>query len=421
MALFEHYPATPGSISAVAATAGAAATSARSLGTDVSSACQVASTNVWGDLQPPMVAAPRPVVSTSTQIAGAALVAQGVLNRWCQAVTDYNAGIDELNARYAAAQANDFGVDADTYFAHGTAPIAQKQASYDQAVRNADASLRASLSAEKAKLDAALDAEATTVASMLNTGPTDEVAMALVAGGHIPPNTVGLVGEIWSSLRGQVIPPTTMGGWGVGLWGLGRAGSLFGLTASWMSKVQFGRFSPRIAGRYVAVDAPWYTTAMRGMKGSNWQAKPYASVTRANWAAAGKWVGRAGGVLGMGTAGLNQWTQDANRTDLDTAAKVGRAATRGVVAGGAGWAGAWAGAQLGAGIGTAIGGPVGTVVGGFVGGVVGGVIGSGIGNEVADHVVDFAGDVADQASQVAHAAVDDVKDAAGKVADFFGF
>lgn len=187
MGLFEHYQATPAAISSAAEGAGTAGSAVRRLSSAVEARSQVAASNVFGTLAPPMLAAPDPVVSKATQLNGAALVAQGCLNRWSQAVHAYNDGIDRLNERYETAKASNFGVDADSFFMRGAGvPVEQKQAAYDTAVANADSALKAELAAEQAKLEKELDAEATDVAGMLDEGPTDNVVMALFAGGFLP-------------------------------------------------------------------------------------------------------------------------------------------------------------------------------------------------------------------------------------------
>jgi hypothetical protein len=93
-------------------------------------------------------------------------------------------------------------------------------------------------------------------------------------------------------------------------------------------------------------------------------------------------------------SGLGQFFQDSGNPNLDTTARVSRAAYRGAVAGGAAWGGAIAGAEAGGAIGSIIG-PEGTVIGGAIGGIVGGVAGSGIGNWAVDHTVNVVGKGAD--------------------------
>ena len=204
------------------------------------------------------------------------------------------------------------------------------------------------------------------------------------------PPTLG--DDLWQALRGNALPSSAMGALGIGLWGLGRGLTVFGKTASWMTMVELGRFAPRNAlGQFTSLDMPWWQRAMSSTDGKNWVANPYMADSRGVWSTAGKWGGRAGGVLAIGTAGLSQWMQDSNRADLTTSERVGRTTYRGLVAGGAAWAGAVAGGEIGGAIGTAICPGVGTVIGGAIGGIAGGVIGSGAGNWVVDHTVDAVG------------------------------
>lgn len=198
--------------------------------------------------------------------------------------------------------------------------------------------------------------------------------------------------DLWRALRGNALPPSSMGDLGLGLWSFGRGLSIAGGTSSWMTRVVFGRFAPRDPlGRFVSTDVGWWQKALQSTQGKNWIANPYMGDTRAAWATAGRWVGRAGGVLAVGMSGLSQWMQDASRPGLNTDQRVSRAAYRGVVAGGAAWGGAIAGSEAGAAIGSFVG-PEGTVIGGIIGGIVGGVVGSGVGNWVVDHTVNAVGD-----------------------------
>ncbi len=418
MCLFEHYPATPGSINGVAGRAGAAASGVSALAGDVGSHSQVTSSAVTGTLVAPLVAAPVPVVSTSQSICAAAIVAQGCLNRWSSTVSAYNTAIDELNARYQSARANGFGVDAGQFLGTSEGTPAQRQGAYDSAVTSAEASLCGTLRAEKADLDRRLDDDADTVAAMLDEGPTQEVAVALTAGGDLPPGSAGLAGHLWNALTGQFRPPPGGGPWDIGLWALGRGGAGLGVGINVARYAQYGRFAPRgVDGRYVRIPSSRVSQGVMAMSQRNWQARPHTSAIRGQWGTVGtaaKWGGV--GLAGVG-GGLNQWSQDANRTDLSTTDRVARAGTRGALTAGGAWAGGALGGKVGAGVGFAIGGPPGAAVGAIVGGIVGGVIGSGVANEVADHAVELADDAVDLAGE----AVDEVKDAAGAVGDFFGF
>lgn len=440
MGLFERYPATPESIWGTADTTTTAGQTCRTVGADVASGGRQACTSVDGDVLPALQAAPDPVVATADDLERCAIVATGCLNQWGTYVSTYNAGIDDLNRRWSAAAADSFGVSGADYQDSG-GPGQQEfdQTGYDGAVASARSTLRAQLVAEKQQLDADLDDSATAVAGMLDEGPSDRVALALVQAGALP-QTVdpNLLGELWGALRGQALWPTDQGALGVAAWGVGRAGFGFGVGQTWKTRVQQGRFAPRgylPNGRYGYLpwrNAPWYTNAYRAAQGSNWQAKPYQSTSYSRWATAGKWASRGGAAIGFATAGYSQYLADANDPTLSTSERVGRIGTRTLVQGGAGWGGAVVGGKVGAGIGFAVGGPVGAVVGGVVGGIVGGVIGSGIGNEIADHVVEFGGELAEGATELASDALDTagealddagetISDGAEAVGDFFGF
>lgn len=428
MGLFERYPATPESIWSTADATTTAGQTCGTVGADVQSGGQQATTSVSGDVLPPLQAAPTPVVATADDLERCAIVATGCLNQWGTYVETYNTGIDDLNRRWAAAAANDFGVSsADHQQGDGSGGQELDQSGYDSAVAGARAALRAQLVREKQQLDEQLDGSATAVAGMLDEGPTDRVALTLVQAGALPQTTdPNLLGELWASLRGQVLWPTDQGAAGVAAWAAGRAGFGFGVGQSWMTRVQQGRFAPRGQlpnGRYGYLPwktSPWYTTAWRAAQGSNWQAKPYQSTSYSRWSTAGKWVGRGGAALGFATAGYSQYLADANDPTLSTSERVGRIGMRTAVQGTAGWGGAMLGGKVGAGIGMAVGGPVGAVIGGVAGGIIGGVIGSGIGNEVADHLVEFGGEVAEGATELAEDVGEGFSDAAEEVGDFFG-
>jgi len=417
---FDHYPATSGAILGASSAIASEGADVGAVGTAVEAAHRSAAVGVLGTLQSPMAAAPQKVIDSTVQISQAGVFASGAVRLFGKAVQTYDDGIDRLNERWHQAEATNFGVARPSLPCDAT-PQEQQQseADYTHAVSAARERLREELRGEQRRLEAELDDAADRSAGMLDRGPNaaDMAAMS----------DAGLLEEIWNSLQGRWTPPGHMGPYGVGSWWAGQAGTTFGVGSSWMTKVTYGRFAPRNAlGRYVPVSAPWYQNAYRasggwfGRNANNWQARPYASAAHSSWATAGKWVGRGGGLLGVGTAGFSQWSMDANRTDLSGAERWGRAGTRAVVAGGAGWGGAILGGKVGAGIGFAVGGPVGAVVGGVLGGLVGGVIGSGLGNEVADHVVDFAGEAAETAVNAAEEVGEALDDAAESVGDFFG-
>jgi hypothetical protein len=315
--------------------------------------------------------------------------------------------VDRLRALKAEAQAFVAGVQGDDHWTDDPAKIAHNN------------DLVYEVAAAVARFRAVEAAAANKIQSRYGGSPFAADGSGAGAGGLDAASTAAgsvapsVFDDMWDALKGNVVPPWSMGPWGVGAWGLSTGLTVFGPIESWMTDVRYGRFAPRDAlGRFTSLDAPWYKRAHQAMQDRNWSALPYKSASRAGWETAGKWAGWAGGVVSIGTAGLDQWMRDSGRTDLDTTERVGRAAYRGTVAGGAAWAGAVAGAEVGGAIGSVLPGP-GTVVGGVIGGVVGGVVGSGAGNWVADHTVDWVGDRVDDVSHGVSSAVHTV----GHVAD----
>ncbi len=91
-------------------------------------------------------------------------------------------------------------------------------------------------------------------------------------------------------------------------------------------------------------------------------------------------------------AAAGHWKEDANRCDLNTWERLGRAGLDGT----ANLLGSMGGSLLGGGlglaaggtIGTAVGGGIGAPVGGFAGGLTGDLIGSYLGSTAADSAID---------------------------------
>ena len=133
------------------------------------------------------------------------------------------------------------------------------------------------------------------------------------------------------------------------------------------------------------------------MKDDNWVALANQSAARSRWALVGKWSGPIGGLAVGGSAGLEQYNEDSNRTDLNNGQKVARTTSNALASGGEAVAGAWAGAEAGAGAGTAVGAGIGAfffvagavpsaAFGGAVGGIGGGIGGSAIGGKIGDGI-----------------------------------
>ncbi|HEX6471336.1 MAG TPA: hypothetical protein VF069_19700, partial [Streptosporangiaceae bacterium] len=87
-------------------------------------------------------------------------------------------------------------------------------------------------------------------------------------GPPFPADGTGAGASVFDDMRkalvGKVVPPSTMGPAGYGAWGVGVGLSVFGPTATWMTRVRYGRYAPRAAGRFTSPDASWYKTAYRG-------------------------------------------------------------------------------------------------------------------------------------------------------------
>ena len=159
------------------------------------------------------------------------------------------------------------------------------------------------------------------------------------------------------------------------------------------------------------------TTTVRGhYRGGQWVGPQTLAddAARAQWAGRAQWIGRGGNVLAVGAAGLDQWVEDSNRTDLTTTDRVGRTAGAATFVGGVSVAGGMAGAALGAKGGALAGAAIGSVipivgtgagaaVGGVVGAIGGGIVGSGLANAAANEVKGFA---VDAGQAVANGAVD---------------
>ncbi|GAA1667844.1 hypothetical protein [Fodinicola feengrottensis] len=353
----------------------------------------------WDGLCAPELTAAQNPVQNSSQEAQSALAWGAVVTQyWAAQVRDFNAEVDRITAGLNG--------QGPSYGATGTGG---QPATATQVNDAKNAATGAAKQKWWTAYNSYITDGGTKAASMLKQGPTDANVAEAQRVGALP----GMQFAPWTYWLASLQGMYTIGAGPLGSvpWWVGTSMRPIGPTAGWLSKVQWGRFAPRGPdGRFIAIaDAGFWAPA----KGANWIAKPGMSGLRGGLLTGAKWAGRAGNVLAVGTAALDQWSRDSGRTDLSTDEKVGRAATRGAIGGGGAIAGAIGGAEAGAAIGTLVGGPVGTVVGGFVGGMVGGIIGGGVGNAVADHVV----------APVGHAigkGLDAIGDAGKSVGHFFG-
>lgn len=130
----------------------------------------------------------------SRELTESAIVAGGSVNRWAQAITDYNRGVDELNVEYATAKAGSFGVAAPDY----DTPAAQRDPQqvtqqHNERVASAEQALLSTLRTRLASLEQTLDDAATSVAGTLDKGPSDETVLALFQAGALPMSVPALL------------------------------------------------------------------------------------------------------------------------------------------------------------------------------------------------------------------------------------
>lgn len=145
---------------------------------------------------------------------------------------------------------------------------------------------------------------------------------------------------------------------------------------------------------------------------------PVTVIDAERWAAAGKWAkaGKAvpfvGGAVSIGSAGWDQYREDASNPNLTQTDRVGRAAGVGVYVGGASIAGAAIGTAIFPGVGTGVGLLIGAGAGLAAGAVAASIepakefmadVGSTVANGVSDGyeaTSDFVGDVGDKLSDI---------------------
>lgn len=192
--------------------------------------------------------------------------------------------------------------------------------------------------------------------------------------------------------------------------GLGVAGGAAGNTArAWQQaastsvryeRLTMGAFRTTINGRPALVTYASRTTAEIG---------PTAETiaTAGRWAKLSKGIPVAGTVIGMGSAGWDQWRADSSNANLTTTDRVGRAAGVGVYVGGAAAAGGAIGTMIFPGVGTLAGAGIGAAGGLLVGAAAsawepGKHAAAWVGQHVANGVVDGAQGVAHGAEAAYH-------------------
>ena len=159
--LFPHYPSPPEELVGIAAQLISTAGDTEATISDVRGGVDRAVDAVDGDLTFPMSTAAAPVIRTGANVARTARFASGAVMFFAQAVQAYDRGIDRLNA-----QVHEGEFDA---MSAGKAAKLQR------------------LTAERAQLEADLDAAASRVAAMLERGPNAEAMRFLRNHGCVLP------------------------------------------------------------------------------------------------------------------------------------------------------------------------------------------------------------------------------------------
>jgi len=398
MTPFDKHDADTGSLSSCGSTLVTQASEAINNGSATRQAYSPAIDSVTGVCSPQIASADQAVSNGSESVSGELAWAAVVSRYWGSQVTDFNSRVDEIKTNLSD-QGPHYGAEGEDGEEPTDADIADAKAEKTAAAK------RDWWSAYRTYIE---DGQ-TTTSNMLRDGPTKANMQTAIDVGAMPPMKWDYTwSDFVNGMASQVVPPTDQGAWGVTNWALGRANFAASSYSTWRQWSR-SRFAPRGPdGRYIPYrNASWARKKWLQSKPSNWQSTAGNGASNAKWATASKWMRRGGHVLSFVGGSIDQWTRDANRTDLSSGERVTRSATRGGLNLAGTAAGAWAGGKVGAGVGAMVGGPVGAAVGGVIGGVVGGVIGSGVANEVADHVVDAAGDAYESVSDWTSDRLDD--------------
>jgi hypothetical protein len=156
---------------------------------NVRHAFATAQSGVSGVLVGPVLTAPKRFYDTADQLHLSTMYAAGCLTLFANAVRAFNTGIDHLNAEWAAAVADDFGVAPVSPDAartrHGTDPakLADAEADWTLAIDTARRELAADLRRRHHRLEGHLDEAAHDVAMRLRRGPTHDGVRALMRDG----------------------------------------------------------------------------------------------------------------------------------------------------------------------------------------------------------------------------------------------
>lgn len=185
---FSHYPAD----SAIVRyrgdeLCGSVATLLYDLGDGVANGVNNSLATVLGVLEAPLASSDHRVTASVRSLSGAAVFAGGAVRTFATNIETFDRGVDDLNRRWNVAAATDFGVASATYPADAKpAERASVDSARDDDVDAAGRALLTSLQREYARLEAALDDDADTVAGMLKQGPTEATVLTMYAAGDLP-------------------------------------------------------------------------------------------------------------------------------------------------------------------------------------------------------------------------------------------
>lgn len=181
---FPHHDAQPSVIRDHAATAQGKGDAYIALSGSLFGRANTAATEVDGYIDVPVATVTGTPGGSSRQLSQAAYLAAGCLNRYASAIDVYNTGIDGLNQRWWNAKAAGFYVGEPDCSVDDVPGNRSK----DCRAATADArhALKAQLRHERDLLLEDLDTEADAIGTILDTGPTDEQIMLLIAAGYLP-------------------------------------------------------------------------------------------------------------------------------------------------------------------------------------------------------------------------------------------
>ncbi len=195
---FEYYPVSATTIHEAAADIDVHASGLGTIRSQLDRENRRVLSAVGGAIREPMAGAQRMAAFGVSRVEQAAAYASGCLHLFGDFVSEYDhdgtnpRSVDRLNAAYAEASLNDFGLDPADY-ATGNGPPARD---YDADWHERRADLIGILAVEYRQLEARLDAQAESVAAMLDRGPNPDDLRTLWTLGALQSGAE----EIWPSL-----------------------------------------------------------------------------------------------------------------------------------------------------------------------------------------------------------------------------